>query len=145
MYNALDIAKYIIKFENDKDRCISNLRLQKLLYFIQCDFIIQLKRPCFYNDIEAWVFGAVIPDVYYKYKFFGSANIPYSYIKWYCKPDFLDNEQNIIDSVIINCSKFSNTQLGRIVQNQDPWIIAYHKSIDNKITNKLIDKFFNSK
>lgn len=146
MYNALDVAKYIIKFENSNDRSVSNLRLQKLLYFIQCAFIINFKYPCFYNDIEAWDFGAVIPDVYHKYNFFGSASIPNYYIKHYnfC---FLIDEQKIVDSVITLCSKYNNTQLTKIIQHQEPWIYAFqmkHTLYKSKITNELIYDFFYS-
>lgn len=54
---------------------ISNLKLQKILYLIQAYSLIQTKRPCFSEDIEAWDFGPVIPDVYRKYKQFGSTDI----------------------------------------------------------------------
>lgn len=39
MYRALNIAKYIIRYCNEKNRTISNLKLQKLLYFVQAEFV----------------------------------------------------------------------------------------------------------
>lgn len=58
MYKAMDLANYIV------DKCIkdnvpiTNLQLQRILYFVQKDF---LKRgsPAFLDEIEAWEFGPV--------------------------------------------------------------------------------------
>lgn len=47
MYKAENIAKYIIaKCNNDKQH-ISNLKLQKILYYIQAEFLIVKKYHMF--------------------------------------------------------------------------------------------------
>lgn len=78
MYSAMDIAKYII----DKctcDKCpISNLQLQKILYYIQREFL-QHGMAAFPEEIEAWQFGPVVPDVYKKYCGFGALPIRMHY------------------------------------------------------------------
>lgn len=74
-YNALDVADYIV----DKcigDRCpITNLQLQKILYFLQRYYLQKERDPLFFNEIQAWQFGPVVPDVYYKYCVFGAMPI----------------------------------------------------------------------
>ena len=35
MYNVKDIAKYIISYSYEQNKPVSNLKLQKLLYFVQ--------------------------------------------------------------------------------------------------------------
>ena len=62
MYNVLDICRYVIKYSNEKKYGVSNLKLQKLLYFIQAYFIIKNNdnAPCFKEKIEAWNFGPVV-------------------------------------------------------------------------------------
>lgn len=42
-YNALDVSQYVIKYSNEQDYGISNLKLQKILYFIQAYFLIEKK------------------------------------------------------------------------------------------------------
>lgn len=37
-YSALEVARYIIHHEAQQGRTVSNLRLQKLLYFVCQDF-----------------------------------------------------------------------------------------------------------
>lgn len=74
MNSALQWAKYIVtKCVND-DEPISNLQLQKILYFIQKDFLQHGKRA-FPDRIEAWQYGPVVPPVYYFFCGFGSMDI----------------------------------------------------------------------
>ena len=47
---------------------ITNLRLQKLLYFIQAVFLVQFNRPAYTETIEAWPYGPVVPEAYFSFK-----------------------------------------------------------------------------
>lgn len=76
MYNVLDVCRYVINYSNDKDYIISNLKLQKILYFIQAYFLINKNNACFKEIIEAWDFGPVIPKAYSEYKQYGGGHIP---------------------------------------------------------------------
>lgn len=78
MYNAIDVAKYVVtKCENES--CpISNLQLQKILYYIQKEYL-QGDDIAFGDNIEAWQFGPVVPDVYYAFSGFGSMPITMKY------------------------------------------------------------------
>ncbi len=75
MYAALDLAKYIVyKCVNDNEP-ISNLQLQKILYSIQKYYLQRSGEPFFADDIEAWQFGPVVPNVYYHYCGYGAMPI----------------------------------------------------------------------
>lgn len=90
MYNALDVAKYVVsKCTNDRQP-INNLQLQKILYCIQKKFLnMDIK---FIDDfVEAWQFGPVYPEVYYYFCGFGAIPITIVY----------DNVINIIDELQI--------------------------------------------
>lgn len=56
LYDALDIAKYIV----DKctiEKCpITNLQLQKILYFLQKKYLIDYGNCLFNDEIQAWQF-----------------------------------------------------------------------------------------
>ena len=55
MYSVLDVARYVIARSN-RAGAISNLKLQKVLYFIQAEFLVVQNTPCFAEQIEAWDF-----------------------------------------------------------------------------------------
>lgn len=97
MYTAVDLSKYIVN-KCIADGCpISNLQLQKILYYIQKDY---LKRDmlAFSDQIEAWQFGPVVSVVYYHYCHFGGMPI---FIK---EPSVgIDSsDQMMIDNIIEN-------------------------------------------
>ena len=74
MYTALDLSKYIVKKCIDDGHPISNLQLQKILFYIQKEFLIK-GGLAFSDDIEAWQFGPVVPNVYYHYCGYGAMPI----------------------------------------------------------------------
>ena len=61
-YRAMDIAKNIINKCTTDQHPISNLQLQKILYYIQKAFL-ENDRVAFEDESEAWQFGPVVPDV----------------------------------------------------------------------------------
>lgn len=79
MYSAMEVAKYIVtKCVNDA--CpISNLQLQKILYYVQRENLRKTGQPLFENPIEAWQFGPVVPKVYYSFCGFGAMPITSQY------------------------------------------------------------------
>ena len=72
------MSKYIVSKCVADGYPISNLQLQKILYYIQKDFL-QRDEVAFSDNIEAWQFGPVVPNVYYHYCGFGA--MPISIIK----------------------------------------------------------------
>ena len=76
---AMDVAKYILTKCNKDGQPISNLQLQKMLYYIQYEFLTNYGKPLFDDDFEAWKFGPVIPVVYYEYSHMGAFRIGADY------------------------------------------------------------------
>ena len=143
MYSALDIARYIIAHENSEGRSVSNLRLQKLLYFIQVRFIVTygVNHPCFYDDIEAWSFGPVVPTVYQAYKVFGGGTIPLG-IGDTPQYKLREGDKLLIDGMLDDCANYSTSHLVDITHGQSPWIDAHRNYLDNRITNEAIARYF---
>ena len=79
MYTALELSRYIIQKCVREQQPISNLQLQKILYYIQKEFLQQRRERAFAEEIEAWQFGPVVPDVYYSYCGFGSMPLTINY------------------------------------------------------------------
>ena len=75
-YTALNIAKYTINRCNAKNTPITNLQLQKILYFTWIDYYKETGQELFSDSFFAWKLGPVIPDVYYKYRLYGAEWLP---------------------------------------------------------------------
>ena len=72
-YQAADVAACIINMAIESGNRISNLQLQKILYFCQCKYIQQYQDKLFDDDIVAWQYGPVVRDVYYAYSYRGAS------------------------------------------------------------------------
>lgn len=75
MRKAKSVANYVIAYGMKIGHPVSNLQLQKILYYIQVYFLKKKGIPFFKDEIEAWQFGPVIPTVYYQHAAFGPAPI----------------------------------------------------------------------
>ncbi|MEB4208743.1 Panacea domain-containing protein [Mycobacterium sp. 94-17] len=75
IYSATTIAKWFVDWANSDDAELSNLKLQKLLYYAQGHYLAANDRPLFRDDIQAWSHGPVVPDVYHAFKGFGAGPI----------------------------------------------------------------------
>lgn len=73
-YKALEVAKYIVTKCCIENCPVTNLQIQKILYYIQRDFL-KNGAVAFDDDIEAWQFGPVVPEVYYYFCGNGSMRI----------------------------------------------------------------------
>ena len=144
-YDVLDISRYVINYSNKKEYVISNLKLQKVLYFIQAYFLINTAngKRCFREKIEAWDFGTVVSKAYREYKRYGSTNIPT--MESYLDSDNMIPEEDSkrIDIVVDFFSDFSATDLVTLIHNQDLWKDAYVPHMNNEITVYSIMKYFN--
>lgn len=137
-YNALDIAKYIINHEHLHKREVTNLRLQKLLYFVQAKNLIESKQPCFDDEIEAWDFGPVVPAVYHTYKIFGSWDI----FAETTPPRISKSIAGNMDSILDYCKDYPTFQLVEITHKQAPWINARSNGQKSIITKQSILEYF---
>lgn len=117
-YRAKDIAAYIVNYSIDNGNCVSNLKLQKLLYYVQAYFAVKRKKRCFIEDFEHWRHGPVIPEIYSEYKAYFNEDIT----------DYQDYERinskdkNLIDKVIEAYSSYSAWGMVRKTHKEDPWI-----------------------
>lgn len=159
MYDVLDVCRFIINYCDDQDYAISNLKLQKILYFIQAWFLCrsETRKACFKEEIEAWDFGPVVPEAYHEYKQFGSTNLPR--VTFYIQRDeddfweskvvpFNDDvitlgDKDIIRKLVDKFARYSTTTLVNVTHGQSPWIDAYEPGKNNVITNEAIRSYFN--
>lgn len=139
MYDAITVSHYIIDYEDSKGRTVSNLRLQKLLYFIQSTFLAIAGYPCFEEDLEAWDYGPVVPEVYRRYKIFGSTMIPAE--EDIDSLDIKSDDRFLINYVLDMCAHQTTRQLVDISHKQDPWKNAYVPGMSNVITKNAILKY----
>ena len=75
MASASKIAKYIVKEALKRKMPVTNLKLQKILYFVQGVHLVMHDKEAFPDEIIAWEYGPVVKDVYYEYAIYGANDI----------------------------------------------------------------------
>lgn len=143
-YEALNIANYVVYYSNKNRYSISNLRLQKLLYFIQAYYLYSFGKACFKDEIEAWAFGPVVPNVYHKYKKYGAGSIPYSFDNVKEISNINNADKEVINMVVTKLSRYGVYDLVQTTHQQGPWVRVYDKRIRGAvISKKSIKDYFN--
>ena len=75
MFDAVTIARYIVDYCTKNNTPITNLKLQKLLYYVWIDYYKATNKPLFSNYICAWPLGPVVVDAYDEFCVYGGLNI----------------------------------------------------------------------
>lgn len=116
-YKAIDIAKNIIKEYFNQDKRITNLKLQKILYFAQGNSYMLYGEPMFCDDICAWKYGPVVEEVYNEYSWRRSFSI--------LEPrnvSTLDKRaMDIIKSLVEDTKDMNAWDLVDITHSEGPW------------------------
>ena len=118
MYSAVEVAEYVIHYY----KSISNLKLQKVLYFLQANHLVLKGKPLFEDEIEAVDFGPIVWSVYDKYKVFGGASIPKSNKSYVDK--VINSDKEIMNRLLDELKNYSSSYMLNIIQNQAPWLRA---------------------
>ena len=137
-YNAIDIAKKIIcKTDVEHGDTLSNLKLQKLLYYMQGFHLAFFDEPFFNESIEAWTYGPVVPVVFQEFKRYKKRSInPDNY-----HDDLVltDDEQQMFDMVYSEYNRYSAVALMNMTHTEGPW---KNHGIGDVITNEELRAFF---
>ena len=140
-YNALDVAQYIIYLasQNIVDEVkgekvyegITNLKLQKLLYFVQVYFLVKQNKPLFSQEFKAWQYGPVVEEVYQEYKRYGRRPIVQEVYKG---AHIETQDATLIKDVWEFFGKYSVGKLVNMTHQDAPWQDAMLQ--DNKVIPK---------
>jgi len=140
MLTCHDVANYFLSLmDEDAGDLISNLKLQKLVYYAQGYHLALFDSPLFDEPIKAWTHGPVIPDLYHTFKVHGSGPIP--------APESFDFERisadvrELLDEVYDVLGQFSAWKLRNMTQKEPPWFEAKDKPV-NLITHASMQEYF---
>lgn len=70
-YNVLDFSAKVIELAEKNRQSITNLQLQKVLYYIQGSFMKFFGMKAFDESIENWTYGPVVKSVWKEYNVYG--------------------------------------------------------------------------
>ena len=128
------VIKYILSKCDD----MTNLTLQKSLYYIQGFYNAFHNAFIFEDDCEAWIYGPVYKEIYRQYSNYGFDSID-------SENDFDDScfsadEKILIDSIIKYFCCYSGNTLIDITHRETPWLKTRGDLPSNVQSNRIITK-----
>lgn len=153
-YSVNIVCDYIIKSLNaDDEMMLINLKLQKLLYYVQAWSLGILKERFIDTKFEAWVHGPVCRDLYNRFK---TNKTLYSLISvediTNDNPEKLIEEDDIkfIDFILENYAGFSGVELEAMTHNERPWKetrtgLSPMESCNKEIEDDLMKTYYGEK
>lgn len=142
-YSVLELSNYICCFTAEKNRPITNLHLQKILYYVQGYFLRKLGTPAFAEGIYNWPYGPVVPEAYFAYN--TNLNNPITNIDQEQATEFDDRLKKdrkayrLLHAVVDKCLGYTARQLVSMTHKEDPWKNTHQRQ---EIEQSEIDKFF---
>ena len=140
-YTAMKIAEWFLYYNNfimsesDADM-ITNLKLQKLLYYAQGCYLALKDEVLFDDPIVAWDHGPVVESVYHNYKEYRSNGIEFI-------GDFentlLKEDEDILKEVYKIFAKYSAWGLRNMTHEETPWKETKKNDV---ISTESIKKYF---
>lgn len=152
----MDVARFIVNYSIDIERPVTNLKLQKLLYFIQKAFVKLYGKPCFVAPIHHWRHGSAIGIIYQKYRGYGINPImekETEYIEFNFDVDcmkfimerrkyneyiFHPKHLILIKSIIEKYQDISPWDMAKLTQQEEPW---KRTKINDEITVDMIKQY----
>jgi uncharacterized phage-associated protein len=153
---AFACANYILdKLQSHKINDVTNLKLQKLLYFAYGIYKVLYDDSLFDDKIQAWTLGPVVPSVYHEFKDHGKN--PITTRAYFLQDDYSgevmlakydDFSENMIKSISIACAAYGHKTAWTLVdithKDNSAWAKVYRKDKKGEhITDDAIKNEFN--
>ncbi|QAR36938.1 Panacea domain-containing protein [Lactiplantibacillus plantarum] len=76
LYDPMDIANYLVVLANRSGKTITNLKLQKILYFVNAKYLVDNQGMALMDEkFQRWAYGPVMYNVYSNFRDCGAGAI----------------------------------------------------------------------
>lgn len=133
------LAHYVVHKCSSDEQSVSNLQLQKMLYFLQTVYSKSGNGLLFKDEFEAWPYGPVMRDVYREYSSYGGCSI-YKKYPGIEKLDFKGQKRFIDDGIEYLREKYPWDLVKIAHAKNSPWDLIYRdgRGYKEPIPNNLI-------
>ena len=140
--STVDIINYFLSLTDmDSGEGISNLKLQKIMYYAQALHLALFDQELFEDKIEAWKYGPVISDMYHEFKIYKDNPLPSNALDQSLYSTEIREYLNEIYNTYSQCSGWKLRDLTHIINS--PWNLVYkNKTSTLEIPNALMKRFY---
>lgn len=119
---VFDVANTFINIGANAPVPITNMKLQKLLYYAQGWYLATTNKELFEADFECWTYGPVCPEIYEEFRKNGSNVIGYPTARG--KILTQGEEYDFINAIWNMYGHLDGFELSTQTHKEDPWRFA---------------------
>ena len=144
--NSTKIADFFIEKANEniaRGSLMTNLKLQKLLYYSYVWKLVLNDEKIFNDELEAWEFGPVVRKEYTRLKKYENKPIEVKAIQ--TDINLLSKDlRGYLDTIWHSYGKYEASYLVEMTHNEKPWINTFNPNSNKKqiIKDSLIRDFY---
>ena len=138
MFTSHTVAEFVINYAHELGKPVTNLQLQKLLYYILGFYLALYDEPLFSDKIQAMEHGPVVYDAYRRFSDYKKQPI-----KKQVTGDFSglsSKGKNHVRTVMGKYIIFHPWDLRELSHNEAPWLS--HPEMWQEIPNDFLKDFF---
>jgi uncharacterized phage-associated protein len=138
MIKARNVSDYFLSLcEPEAGDTISNLKMQKLLYYAQGFHLALFDELLFPEKIKAWQYGPVVEEIYHEYQEYSDGAIP---TPRRINLRVFDQEKiDFLKEIYQVYGQFSALRLMQLTHSESPWNTT---KIGEEITPEKMATFF---
>ena len=143
------IANYVLDYADDSGRTLTNMQINKIVYFLHADYLAAFERPLVTAKIEAWDHGPVFRELYQEFKEYSDQPIrkrltrvsPISGKREYVSYQLAQEEISYLADV---CSKYVGMTASalRTLSHIEggPWDLVWNHDTNTKASMRITDE-----
>lgn len=145
MIDVKKIAKYIVSYYSSIGDCdLTHMKLQKLLYYVQVEYLKYVEKAAFKDEIEAWEHGPVVRSIYEEYLKYKRSVIEIPEEERIYTLDS-KNILDIVNKIIAEKGKYNASVLRNMTHEEKAWKLAYVDGEKRIISIKNISEHLDRK
>lgn len=125
---ASDVARYFLALAVEDGDLISNLKMQKLVYYAYAWTLVKNDRQLFGEPIQAWANGPVVPSLYQELRCYGAGPIGADFLGIASEEaferlsgEFPEDVRETLNAVYENYMRLSAFDLVVLTHDEKPW------------------------
>ena len=143
MYTCFDIAKQILRFSKEEGIHVGAMKLLKLTYISHGYHLGFYDKPLICNEIQAWKYGPVIPELYFVTKRYGRSQVASDIVDLYAENELAEDDKGFLRAIWNEYKHYNGIELSTKTHLKDsPWDKTYNKEYTEIIDNKTIKSYY---
>ncbi len=145
-----DVANFFLLHasQDEEAELVTNLKLQKLVYYAQGFHLAACHLPLFDEKIVAWRHGPVVQELYNTGKKYGSSPIPVLFDAEDSMKKFTKTQKELLSDIYQVYGQYTAWRLRDMTHEEMPWVEAdSRRKADEtvEITVDVLRKFFQTR